>query len=885
VAAEGAFRALLIGNSSFPNDPENLPALLGPQHDVDALEAGLTDSDCGLFSSGNVKRLVDENAMNIKLSMEDFYQKSAQRDDCLLLYYSGHGVLDIGNRFYICARDTSMERLNSSGIQSTDVSQIMEGSPARRFIVILDCCHSGRWKAAARLPERLMGTGRFIIASSKPGQLSADAKMADSPSPFTRHLVEALTTSELEPDEGSYVTLDAIYGYVFNRLESEGPQRPVRNFDGVSGTVPLARRQGPAHRGTRAASRSTGASARLYVSETEILLPDVSPNDVLTDQVIDVFNAAGGPIDWEVESDAEWIAVARRSETAFAVTLRPRPGVNRGKVRVSSPSARQSQDVHVEVRVLDREPAPRLAVDPNEIDFGVLSIGEQSPIRTVRLTNLGGGELRSVATVAGSGVHVDRRGDLLELRVDTSSARAVTANVAVESAGGSVDVPVRARVLQGPVLMVKPAEIRLGSGWIGEGARRRRITVRNAGSGTLEWDYGATGTFLAVERDDRGLLVGARIPSLLPREGSIWLGSNGGEATIKVRAGPTDLAYMERAEGPFPAPSRSLGPTSREMARWRERLLADEAQRAAARAANPTFFADARWWIGSVVLLLLTAGAAVAVGLWPGLGGTARPSGRSLWPGGEFGLLAAAGSLVGLRLAWAAASQWRFDPGIGWRAIFLRRIRPVMWLAITVGWAAALTIAASIPSHDLARPAVPVFILGVLVITSRAVRNIGSSGFASAGSSWGHLGAVIVVAGSTLLVMVVAAALSEAALAWVVEPYHFDLPAPPATWLLYVAACAWTAVFIGIGAWSDEPGPRWWRLVRNGLLGGWCLPTVAGMIPLNLWAPWAVARLLGLVAVPVFGMGPYGILVACLFILLTALVLLLHLLISFFVLF
>jgi hypothetical protein len=895
--ADGVYRALLIGNSFFPDDSAGLPTLSGPFHDVNTLKSALTDPDCGLFTAGDVKLLVDLPKQEITMSMEHFFA-TARREDCLLLYYSGHGQLDAYNHLYICGRDTTTKALISTGIRSDEVNAMIRQSPARTFIVILDCCHSGRWKAGTRLPDNLKGRGRFIITSSEAGQLSADAKQADSPSPFTRHFADGLTAPMLRPDNGSYVTLDAIYRYVFERLESEGPQRPQRNFDSTVGMVPLARRSVPAGAGAPTARQDAVAPRQLFVSEELIQLSDVSPDEVLPDEIIDVFDTAGGPIEWTVESDADWITAVPRSETAFALTLRPRPGVNRGKVRVRSPAAGQTRIVRVTVHVLDREPEPRLSVEPGEIDFGLLSVGEPSPIRTVRLTNLGGGELEAVARTTAQALKLRRRGSVLELTVDTSSAGEVAANVAVKSAGGSAVVPVRALVQQGPVLMVEPRTIDLGS-FASTGAERskQRITVRNAGSGELEWDYGCTGSFFSVDRDVEGLFVGAQTPSppsvrhLRRREGSIWVRSNGGEATVQVLADQTDspLPFISNPGALPPAVSR-VGPSRDLTAKWREaqraRAAADEERRAASRAVNPPFFADAHWWSGSAGLVLLTAAAAAAVdpllrlvaGAWLSIFPPAVHAGPAL--------LAAAGAIFGFRQAWMAAAWWRFDPGIGWRAIFRLRIMVVgaAWLAVSLTWGVALAAAQYVPSSDSARVAAEVLILGVLVVWFAMAENDAwprqrFPPAASAGKSQDDPRVGAALAGVTLVLMVAAAVLAEGALRWAAEPYHLDLPDAPARWLLYVAAGAWT-VALTWAAFELTRSPRnWWRLLRASLLSGWSIPTLFGAVPLNLWAPWTAAGLLGLLGEHVYGVDPhyYGTVVASLFVLLTALLIAGHL--------
>ena len=61
--------------------------------------------------------------------VEDFL-RSASRQDTLLLYYSGHGVLDQSNEFFLCARDSRTDRLRSTAVKASDIRQMIDESAA-----------------------------------------------------------------------------------------------------------------------------------------------------------------------------------------------------------------------------------------------------------------------------------------------------------------------------------------------------------------------------------------------------------------------------------------------------------------------------------------------------------------------------------------------------------------------------------------------------------------------------------------------------------------------------------------------------------------------------------------------------------------------------------
>ena len=104
------------------------------------------------------------------LTMENFFQ-SCEQDDTLLLYYSGHGKLDIFNAFFLCASDTRLDRLIATAIRDDQVNAMMHTSPARSFVLVLDCCSSGAWKGTKELlPEPLKGKGRFPSPARAPAR-------------------------------------------------------------------------------------------------------------------------------------------------------------------------------------------------------------------------------------------------------------------------------------------------------------------------------------------------------------------------------------------------------------------------------------------------------------------------------------------------------------------------------------------------------------------------------------------------------------------------------------------------------------------------------------------------------------------------------------------
>ena len=89
----GRYRALLIGNSTYPADEHNLQTLKGPVKDIAVLNRALIDPVTGLFADVDVTLLPEATSARAIRALGRFFG-TATRDEVLLVYFSGHGKLD-----------------------------------------------------------------------------------------------------------------------------------------------------------------------------------------------------------------------------------------------------------------------------------------------------------------------------------------------------------------------------------------------------------------------------------------------------------------------------------------------------------------------------------------------------------------------------------------------------------------------------------------------------------------------------------------------------------------------------------------------------------------------------------------------------------------------
>jgi len=348
------YKALLIGNSTFPNDPHNLQSLEGPVNDISVLRDALTDPQVGLFEPTAVRMLPERTMAEILIELETFFG-SAARDDRLLLYYSGHGLLTDENRLLLCARDTRTDVVKATSVSAMAINDMIDSSAAQTTIIVLDCCYSGAFKGAG-LPESLKGNGRFLLTSTRSGQLANDATRRNGTSLFTQHLVDGLLNAVPDTNGDGYVELGEIYDYVHARLVSEGRQIPQRSFSG-GGSVAVARRP------HELADGESRPSAGFELSQSTIDIDDVAQGETLPPEQVYVLTGAGETCDYSVSTEAEWIRVEPH-EGYFSVALHPLPGTNRANVVVRNRDTGATRTMRVRVRVREPEPLVEVATAP-----------------------------------------------------------------------------------------------------------------------------------------------------------------------------------------------------------------------------------------------------------------------------------------------------------------------------------------------------------------------------------------------------------------------------------------------------------------------------------------------------------------------------------------
>jgi uncharacterized caspase-like protein len=242
--------ALVIGTARYSD--RELSPLEAAARDAAEMAAVLADPGIGGFE---VTSVVDGTERQIRITAEQFLQARG-RDDLILVYLSGHGVLGDGDRLYFAATDTDTRHLNSTAVASDWLwDRLTECRASRRQVVILDCCNSGAFlrsgsKAASNraldmkqyIPQ---GRGRAVITASRARQRSwVTNPVSGMPmsSVFTSALIEGIRTGAADADGDGWVSVSEAFDYAFHKVVGDASgQTPQFSMFGAEGELRIAR--------------------------------------------------------------------------------------------------------------------------------------------------------------------------------------------------------------------------------------------------------------------------------------------------------------------------------------------------------------------------------------------------------------------------------------------------------------------------------------------------------------------------------------------------------------------------------------------------------------------------------------------------------------------
>ncbi|TYQ24000.1 Clp protease [Pseudanabaena sp. UWO311] len=222
--------ALLVGTSEYP-ECEKLSPLYGSLLDVDAMQRVLVAN--GEFASEDVVVLKNASRQAIEDAIHNLFNgRDRQKDDLVLFYFSGHGIVDEANRLFLGTPSTRKEGdkiVRPTTVAASYLHDAMNDSKSQHQVLIFNCCFSGAFAqgltvmddGSVNLKNQLGGKGRAILTSSSSTQFSfqPDGEM----SIYTRYLVEGIETGAADRDGDRKISIDELHEYAALKVSLESP--------------------------------------------------------------------------------------------------------------------------------------------------------------------------------------------------------------------------------------------------------------------------------------------------------------------------------------------------------------------------------------------------------------------------------------------------------------------------------------------------------------------------------------------------------------------------------------------------------------------------------------------------------------------------------------
>lgn len=251
--------ALVVGIANYQHINKLPSTVLRDAQDIRDL---LVDPHhCG-YAPENVQLLLDGDATQagLRKALADLAARS-DADSTVFLYISSHGGRIESGPYageYLLPADvvyTSGQSVAQTAISSAELTAALRAIPARKVVVVFDCCHAGgigqpKDAAAPGIKSGFSegtydalreGRGRVILASSRSDEVSWVLPGAEN-SLFTQHLLAGLR-GDIASDDGLIRIFD-LFEYLQPRVTADQPrQHPIFKAE-LEENFPVALRLG-----------------------------------------------------------------------------------------------------------------------------------------------------------------------------------------------------------------------------------------------------------------------------------------------------------------------------------------------------------------------------------------------------------------------------------------------------------------------------------------------------------------------------------------------------------------------------------------------------------------------------------------------------------------
>lgn len=213
------FKGLFIGIDRYASPGVNWLSCAG--RDAKAFHALFTDS-----FGGETTLLLDDQATVAEIGRRFDVLAACDPDDVVVVAFSGHGT----STHELVTHDTDLRDIARTTIPLKTLGEWCARIPARRLLLVLDCCFSGGIGAKALEVEgaprdfqsvdgklnQISGMGRVVLTASGPMERAWESSRLGHGF-LTMHLIEALQGPE-EIREGGQIAVLRLLDYVVRRV-------------------------------------------------------------------------------------------------------------------------------------------------------------------------------------------------------------------------------------------------------------------------------------------------------------------------------------------------------------------------------------------------------------------------------------------------------------------------------------------------------------------------------------------------------------------------------------------------------------------------------------------------------------------------------------------
>jgi Penicillin binding protein transpeptidase domain/Caspase domain len=216
----------LIGVSAYCLSEDALPALPEAAAGVSALGRALARR---LDGRPVVRRLVDPP--DADAIIEFVAEAAAAADETLLVYYCGHGLVDGTGALSLTHAGSDVTTAPGRDLPYERLRDLLAAAPARRTVLVLDCCYRGAGAPALLAGDRLRVPGAYVLTSTSTGRWEHTTATGQCAA-LTQRLADMLGSDG--PD-----TLDAIATRLRTSMRADDLPLPLAMDDRLLGSLPI----------------------------------------------------------------------------------------------------------------------------------------------------------------------------------------------------------------------------------------------------------------------------------------------------------------------------------------------------------------------------------------------------------------------------------------------------------------------------------------------------------------------------------------------------------------------------------------------------------------------------------------------------------------------